>query len=89
MTSERVRNSPSQTTTYNLHPPQGKYNPLPTYQGRTLNACEWQRWAMDPPTDGGLEGLYARMDMIFDLGYADARAYLLQERGITIEASSA
>jgi hypothetical protein len=51
--------------------------------------CEWQRWALDPPHTDGLDGIRERMQLIYELGYADARAYLEQVKGITIEATSA
>jgi hypothetical protein len=64
--------------TPDIHP--GKYNPLPD----GMAACEWQDWALSPPTDPA--ELDDMLNKVYELGYADARAYLQQELGITIDA---
>lgn len=51
--------------------------------GRELVACEWQNWAMAPPTDP--DQLDEMLDLVYKQGYMDARSYLAQERGIEID----
>lgn len=68
------------------------------WDGRPLLACQWQAWAlaMPPMVTAGYDTpaekaarIRQAMEVIYQQGYADARAYLDHEHGITIEASSA
>uniref|UniRef100_A0A383VF18 PNPLA domain-containing protein n=1 Tax=Tetradesmus obliquus TaxID=3088 RepID=A0A383VF18_TETOB len=58
----------------------GRYNDLPEWppgSGRRLLACEWQNFAMVPPTDRITEWL----NVTYQQGYADAQAWVRSKWG--------
>lgn len=64
---------PQNSTLPDIHP--GKYNPLPLWtigprKGQRVLACEWDEWAMNPPSDPKVFAYF--MDIVFKQGAADA-----------------
>lgn len=62
-----------------LFPPilQGKYNPLPKWNGQTVLPCQWQEWATVPPIFTGVQG----GKLVYDLDLVDEYLKLVYKQG--------